>query len=970
MTSSRPNRPVPSLAQSPRRWIWWLVGIGLLIIATTSTLVHWLTEYWWFSAVGFPSVFRIQLGWRVLCGVLSFGVYVAVLWGNYWLALWLTRDRPFYAPKNSDWTPLIPGLTIYGGLALIVLLAVGAAQRGAQAWEMLLKFLNPTAFGVSDPIYQQDVGFYVFRMPVYQGLQQQALELSIWALLMVLAVYALRGEIRLGRGWKYLLTGLVKTHLCGLLSAIALISAYGYWLARYDLLYSASGVVFGAGYTDVNARLAAYTLMAIVTLVMAALFIISLWRTGFSLPLTSLSLYVAILLLVGGAYPWLQQTIIVEPNELQKETPFISNNLAFTRQSYGLANVQREEFTVENSLDNSALQDNGATLENVRLWDYQTLLKTYQALQSLRTYYKFHDVDIDRYTLEGDYRQVMLAAREFDYDSFDVQTRNWVNQRLQYTHGYGVALSPVNQVSPEGLPDFFIKNIPPESSVDLSIDQARLYYGEETNYHVYTGMSTDEFDYPSNDGNANNRYDGAGGVSIGNALRRSAYAFEFGTLKPLISNYFTSASKVHYHRNITQRARQIVPFLQLDSDPYLALIGGRFKWIIDGYTTSDRYPYSEPLARSRNVNTLLANQPQLTNIVATGTNYIRDAAKVVIDAYDGTLTVYALSQTDPVLDTYQKIFPDLFTPLSEASDELKEHFRYPLNLFQIQAQMYRTYHMEDIDVFYNQEDLWQLPQQIGENDQPEQMQPYYVIMRLPNAEREEFLQILPFTPARKDNMVAWMAARCDGDQYGQLVLYEFPKQVLVYGPQQIEARIDQDTDISGQLTLWNQQGSSVIRGNLLVIPIDQSLLYFEPVYLEADNGAFPVPELKRIIVAFKDTVVMRNTLPEALEAIFGTVPSAAPTPLPTLPTENQTPALTEDTRALVQSAVAAYEEGEKALQSGDWAAYGQAQRRLGQLLERLQAEPASISKPVVEDKPTEGNKPTSENEPTVTSDEQ
>ncbi len=935
MISYRPDRPASDPSPRPaRQWIWWLVGIALLIIACTSTLIHWLTEYWWFSAVGFPSVFKVQLGWSILCAVLAFGTYVVVLWSNYWLALWLTRDRPFYAPKDSDWAPLVPGITVYGGITLIVLLAVGAAQRGARAWETLLKFLHPTSFGIADPIYQRDVSFYVFHMPVYQGLQQQALELSIWALLFVLAVYALRGEIRLERGWKYLLTGPVKAHLCVLLSAIALVSTFGYWLARYDLLYSDSGSVFGAGYTDVNARLAAYNLMGIVTLVVAILFIASLWRPGFSLPLASLGLYVAVLVLVGGLYPWLQQTIVVEPNELQKETPFIANNLSFTRQAYGLDTVQREEFTVEDTLKTAALQENSSTLDNIRLWDYQTLLETYQALQSLRTYYKFHDVDIDRYTLADDYRQVMLAAREFNYSEVDAQAKNWVNQRLKYTHGFGVALSPVNQVTPEGLPDFFIENIPPESSVDIDIDQARLYYGEETNYHVYTGMNTDEFDYPSNDGNANNRYDGTGGVAIGSFLRRSAYSFEFGTLKPMISNYFTDASKVHYHRNIIERAQQIVPFLQLDSDPYLAIIEGRFKWILDGYTTSDRYPYAEPLASSRNTDALLENQPQLTDIVESGTNYIRDAAKVVIDAYDGTLTVYALEQNDPVLSTYQKIFPDLFTPISEASSELRDHFRYPLNLFQLQAQMYRAYHMEDIDVFYNQEDLWQLPQQIGKGDRSEQMQPYYVIMRLPNAAGEEFLQILPFTPARKDNMVAWMAARCDGDQYGQLVLYEFPKQVLVYGPQQIEARIDQNTDISGQLTLWNQQGSSVIRGNLLVIPVDQSLLYFESVYLRADKGAFP--ELKRVIVAFKDNVIMRNTLSEALEEIFGASTPASTPPTGTTTSPTQAAPVVGNSN-LVQAAIEAYEEGEKALQNGDWAAYGQAQQRLGTLLQQLNA---------------------------------
>lgn len=416
-------------------------------------------------------------------------------------------------------------------------------------------------------------------------------------------------------------------------------------------------------------------------------------------------------------------------------------------------------------------------------------------------------------------------------------------------------------------------------------------------------------------------------MPIGSFLRRSAYAFDFGTLKPLISNYFTSTSKIHYHRDIRERAQQIVPFLQLDSDPYLALIDGRFQWILDGYTTSDRYPYSEPLINSPNAEVLLSTEPQLAAIAASGTNYIRDAAKIVIDAYDGSLTVYAVDSTDPILTTYEKIFPDLFTPLESASDDLRSHFRYPLNLFQVQSQLYRAYHMEDTEVFYNQEDLWQVPQQQGNSGDTEPMQPYYVIMRLPGTDREEFLQILPFTPSRKDNMVAWMAARCDGEQYGKLVLYEFPKQVLVYGPQQIEGRIDQNTDISQQLTLWNQEGSSVVRGNLLVIPVDQSLLYFEPVYLQADQGA--LPELKRVIVAFKNTIVMRQTLAEALEAVFGSTANAnEPTP-PPASGSSQPP------NTLIQAAIEAYEQGEKALQAGDWSAYGQSQQRLGELLQQL-----------------------------------
>jgi len=936
------NQPTPT-QNLPSLGGWWLlVGIGLLLLAFSTTLTHWLTEYWWFNAVGFDSVFKLRLGWSVLCAILAFVMYAAVLLANYSLALWLTRDRPFYTPQNNDWAPLIPGLTLYGGVALIILLSAGAAQRGAQAWELILKFLNPTAFNIADPIYQQDIGFYVFKMPVYQGLQSQGLELLIWALMLSLVVYALRGEIRWERGWKYFLTGPVKTHLCVLLSAIALFVVFGYWLARYDLLYSPGGVVFGAGYTDVNARLHAYGIMGIVTLIVGILFIVSLWRQGFSLPITSISLYVIVFLAVSGLYPWLQQSLVVEPNELAKEAPYIAHNLNFTRQAYGLTDVQREDFVVENTLNAGALDENAATLNNIRLWDYQTLLSTYQELQSLRLYYRFHDVDIDRYTIEGNYRQVMLSARELDYDAVPEKARNWVNQRLKYTHGYGVAMSPVNQVTVEGLPDFFIKNIPPTTTTDIAIDQPRIYYGEETDHHIYTGTSTDEFDYPLGNDNATNTYDGSGGVPIGSFLRRLTYALDFGTLKPLTSNYFIRSSKIHYHRNIVERAQQIAPFLQFDTDPYLALIDGRFKWIIDGYTTSDRYPYSEPIANSPDVETLVANNPTLENIAISGANYIRDAAKVVIDAYDGALTIYTIDSTDPILATYQKIFPQLFTPLAAASETLRNHFRYPLNLFQIQSQIYRAYHMADTEVFYNQEDLWQVPQQQGNNGQPEQMQPYYIIMRLPNADKEEFLQILPFTPSRKGNMVAWMAARCDGDRYGELVLYEFPKQVLVYGPQQIEGRIDQNTDISQQLTLWDQEGSSVIRGNLLAIPIDQSLLYFEPIYLQADQGA--LPELKRVIVAFKDTIVMRQTLPEAIAAIFGNTsgpssgfegsvqPASAAAP-------------TANPSSLVQAAIEIYEQGEKALQAGDWAAYGQSQQRLGQILQQLNGELTAESTP-------------------------
>ncbi|NJO21482.1 MAG: COG1615 family transporter, partial [Spirulinaceae cyanobacterium RM2_2_10] len=466
------------------------------------------------------------------------------------------------------------------------------------------------------------------------------------------------------------------------------------------------------------------------------------------------------------------------------------------------------------------------------------LLSTYRQLQEIRLYYRFNDVDVDRYTLDGDYRQVMLSPRELAYGQVPERGRTWVNQRLKYTHGYGAVLSPVNRVSEQGLPELWIKDIPPVSAIDLEITQPRLYYGEETTYHVFTGTSTNEFDFPQGGDNASNRYDGAGGVAMPTLLHRLAYALDLGSFKLLISNYFTPESKILYHREIRDRIQRVVPFLRLDRDPYLCINNGRLQWIMDAYTTSDRYPYSEPFGRGQ-------------------FNYIRNSVKVVVDAYDGTLQFFITDTEDPILKAYQEIFPNLFTPAADVPEVLRSHFRYPLDLFAIQAQTYLAYHMQNAEVFYNQEDLWRFPNQLYEQDE-QVMEPYYVIVRLPDAESEEFVLTLPFTPVNKNNMVAWLAARSDGDRYGKKLLYEFPKQQLVYGPQQIEARIDQNPQISQQLTLWSQEGSQVIRGDLFVIPIEQSLLYVEPIYLRAEQSE--LPELKRVILAYGDQIVMETTL--------------------------------------------------------------------------------------------------------------
>jgi uncharacterized membrane protein (UPF0182 family) len=925
---------------------WLLAVLILVLIVFSETLVHLLTESWWFESVGYREVFWTRLGWQVAIASLAFASWWIWLYLNYRIAQRITRHRSLVMLENRVWDPYLPGVVRGVSLALITLLAISAAVKAGTGWESVLKYLNPMAFGQQDPLFSRDISFYIFQLPLYETLHRAILELLVWSLIMALAVYGLKGEIRPERGWKYFLTGEAKAHLCLLLAGLALVGALGFWLARFGLLYSPTGVVYGAGYTDVYARLPVYEFMGVITLVIGGLFLMALWRGGFLLPLTAIGLYVGVFLLINGLFPSLQQKFVVEPNELEKETPYIEHNIALTRQAYNLDRVQPASFEVNNQLDATALSQNSATLDNIRLWDYRPLRETYSSLQTLRPYYRFQDVDIDRYALNNDYRQVMLSARELLYSALPDRAKTWVNEHLIYTHGYGVVMSPVNQVTPEGLPEFFIKDLPPQSSVDVAIEQPRIYYGEATEQFILTGTAQAEFDYPLGDENANYRYEGEGGVSMGSLGRRLAYAYDLGNVQLLLSNYITSETRIHYHRTIRERVAQLVPFLQLDSDPYMVVLDGRLQWIMDGYTLSNRYPYAEPLYRSDDI-AAIAQDAGINAIARAGTNYIRNAVKIVVDAYDGSMQFYVIDEIDPILAAYQQIFPTLFKSLEQAPVGLKAHFRYPLNLFKIQAHMYRTYHMERPEVFYNREDLWSFPTQVSRENTTEIVEPYYVIMRLPGgdtaASREEFMLILPFTPVSKNNMVAWMTARCDGEQYGNLLNYEFSRQALIYGPRQIDTRIDQNPEISEQLTLWNQEGSEVFRGDLLVIPIEQSLLYVEPVYLQATGQNGAIPELKRVIVAYDDNIIMGNTLDEALNEVFGqqvrqapaaapeaVAPSSTPAPRPA-----QLPTLDQATRQQLEAALKAYESGQAALQQGDWEAYGQAQERLGEILREL-----------------------------------
>ncbi len=920
-----------------------IAAVVIVLLLFSSTLIHLLTESWWFDSVGFSSVFWTRIRWQAGLWIATFLIYGGFIWLNYRLALHLSRDRSFYLLEQTELGTYANGIVNAIAAAFTIGISLLAAAATVSHWENVLRFLNPTQFDQTDPIYNTDISFYIFQLPFYQQIQSWLLALLFWGLVIAAVIYVLKGAINLGRGWTNLLTGNVKLHLSVLLAAIAVLITFGFWLQRFELLYSTAGVIYGAGFTDVNARLHAYWIMGFITLALGVLFIVTLWRSGFVLPTYGLILYIIAFIVVAGLYPWFQQQLVVAPNELAKERPFIENSIKYTRAAYQLSDVEREDYPVEYNLTRADVRDDSPTIRNIRLWDYRPLLSTYQQLQEIRAYYRFTDVDVDRYTIDGNYRQVILSPRELDTSRLSDQAINWVNQRLKYTHGYGFAMSPVNVVRSDGLPEFFVQDIPPRTSVDLDVQESAIYYGELTNHYMFTGATIDEFDYPQGNENASTRYDGEGGVPVGNLLRQLAYAFDFGDLKLLISNYLTSQSKIHYYRQIRDRVAHVAPFLRYDSDPYIAIIDGRVQWIVDAYTTSNRYPYAEPIARTFQASTALGDGSSVAELIRDRTNYIRNSVKVVVDAFNGTMQFYVVDAADPVLATYRNIFPNLFIDSDQIPEQVRSHFRYPLDLFKIQAVIYLTYHMNNPEVFYNQEDLWRFPVKVyGDTEQA--MEPYYMIMSLPEQDREEFVLILPFTPVSKDNMIAWMAARSDDENYGKLLLYEFPKQELIYGPSQIEARIDQTPEISEQLTLWSQQGSRVVRGDLLVIPIEQSLLYVEPIYLRAEQGE--LPELARVIVAYQNNIVMRSTLQESLNAIFGE--SSAPTPAPAEP---QAPAAqpppptpgSASVSELVQSAQTAYDNAQAALQQGNWAEYGRYQQELETILNQLAQESATDS---------------------------
>ncbi len=869
------------------RWIVLIVAFVALFLlpGLVDLWANVYTEWLWFAQLGYLPIYRTRLAAEWGLYLLGALVAAAVLWLNWFLVPQrLLRPIPRVASTSSR-------LRRLSARTLTALLAAGTAfcalawgSWASSAWRRTLLALHAVPFGLSDPIFGLDAAFYVFRLPFYRFLLNWSLSLLGVAVAVAAFVYLLRRAIRYPGP---------SLHLAALGAALSLLLAARIQLARFGLLDSARGVVFGAGYTDVHARLPLYHVYSLAFVLCGATLLVGAilrrWR-----PAIAAAALALIAVVVGPAYPALVQRYVVAPNELAAERPYIETNIAFTRYAFGLEEVQEFDFPAAGELTPQVLEEEALTIRNIRLWDWRPLLTTYGQLQEIRLYYTFNDVDVDRYLIGGELREVMLAARELDTDQLPEQAQTWVNRHLVFTHGYGVCLSPVNEITEEGLPHLLVRDIPPQS-VDpiLEIERPEIYFGESTKEYVIVDTAEEEFDYPRGDENVYTRYEGPAGVPLGGFWRRIAFALRFNSSQILFSNAVQPQSRILFHRALRDRVWTLAPFFWYDPDPYLVIADGRLVWLYDAYTWTDKFPYSEPFY---------------------GVNYIRNSVKVAIDAYTGETTFYVVDPDDPIIRTYQAIFPDLFTPVEEMDQALRDHWRYPEQLFLVQAEAYAAYHMEDPQVFYNKEDLWAAPTELFEA-QEQEMAPYYVVMQLPGEEEVEFLMIRPYVPNGRRNMIAWLYADSDGADYGQMGVFKFPKQELIYGPMQIEARFDQDPYISQQLTLWNQHGSQVIRGNMMVVPVDDTVLYVEPLYLQAEAGR--LPELKRVLVAYGNHVAMGSDLETALTQVLGGQP-AVEVPQP----GEGGAAPPRDVETLARSALDHYRAAQECLLRGDWACYG------------------------------------------------
>jgi uncharacterized membrane protein (UPF0182 family) len=922
--------PAPRQPSVPLRALIVTAVVLLLVIpAIAARLGDWL----WYREVGYERVFLTKIAAQWTLGLIAGLGGFLLLYINARIALRGISRKNLHIRDANEWAAsgpkvFVERLAAWFVLPVTLLLGVVLALASAGQWRELAQFFYRTPFGIQDPIFGRDVMYYVFTIPMVQGLLNFLNAIGWLALLMTIVIYVARGDvgavISQGRNpWRFFMAPRSQMHLAVIGAILLTVNAVRVLLVHVpSLLLARHPVLFGATYTDLNLRLPLFRALAVV-LVLAGVALIWQARKG------QLARGVVIVLasvigasfLLGGLIPSLFQRLVVQPNELARETPQIQHHIAATRQAWDISNVERRELNTGRQLTLRDVQSNQATIRNVRLWDREPLLQTYGQIQSIRTYYDFESVDDDRYLINGELRQVLLSPRELNTSA--LPTRTFINEHLTYTHGMGVTLGPSNQVTAEGLPVLWIKDLPPASTVPIRITRPQIYFGEISNDFILAPSRQREFDYPSGQGDAAvySSYDGGAGVPIDALWRRILFAFRFGSLNIMLSGDVTPNTRIIFHRNVLERAQLALPFLQFDPDPYMVITNdGRLEWMIDAYTVTDRYPYAQPLAN--------------------GVNYMRNSVKVTVDAYTGDIKAYLANPDDPMIRTLGRIYPGLLRPMSEMPEDLRAHVRYPGSLFAAQSALYATFHMTDPETFYHREDQWQIPTAaVSQQGQNSEAFLRHIVMRLPGERDPEFILMRPFTPRQKDNLAAWMVVRNDGEHYGKLRVYSFPRQSLVFGPAQIVNRINQDTDVAQQISLWDQRGSEVIRGELLVIPIEESLIYVQPLYLRAQGGR--IPELKRVVVAHESEVAMEETLEGGLQRLFGgrtspTLATGAPTQPGVAPPAAGAPAATNNENAqIIRDANAAYERARAAQRAEDWATYGVEMRRLGELLRRL-----------------------------------
>ncbi len=919
----------------------------VVVLVVLAVLSRYYIDWLWFGEVDLRVVFWRRIWTSLVVGVVFGAIFFAILYSNIEIARRLApRFRAFEGVDLVE--PLrerAQRLTRLAGLGVSIVIAIIVGAGSAGSWLTFLRALNGVDFGVTDPVFHHDVGFYVFRLPLWQYVYSFLFGSLVATLVISVIVHLILGGVvieqepgvegagpRARRVTGFHIERGALAHVSVLLAAIFVVAGFGYILRAWELLFSTNGVVFGAGYTDLHARLWAMRILMVLAWVIAAALLANVWWRRNILPVAAVGVWIAALVVLLGIWPAITQALVVSPNQGSKEAPYIARNIAATRAAYNLDLLKETPYPLKGDLTSAKLVANQTTVRNIRLWDPATLTRSYQQLQELRPYYSFVDADVDRYNVSGTYRQTMLSARELNIGGLPANAQTWVNQHITYTHGFGVALSAVNQVASDGSPDFLVQDIPVTSSASsLQITQPRIYYGETGTQYTLVKTKDQEFDYPGPGGQDVYRsYDGSGGIPIGSFLNRTAFNIRFGTIKFWTASSIDSDSRIIIRNNIVARLTAAAPFLTFDHDPYMVIADGRLYWIADAYTTTDLYPYSE---RQGSI------------------NYVRNSVKAVIDAYNGTMTFYDFSPGDPIIRTYEKIFPGMFKPFTAMPTALLVHVRYPEDYFKLQTELFATYHVTEPGLLYNKGNQWQIPTNVSISGSG-QMDPYYVIMRLPAQTKEEFVLILPFVPNGRSNMIAWLGGQSDPPNYGKGVSFGFPSSLNVYGPAQVEAAINQDPTISSQRTLWGQEGSTVIFGNLLVVPITDSLLYVQPLYLESQQTQ--LPQLKRVIVFYRSpqggtlpngqtqAVVMAPTLGEALTEIFGASPSVAgPTPSPS-PGQTTTPGTTTPSaqlKALIAQANQQFEAAQTAIKAGDFAEYGRQIKALQQTLSQLRSLP-------------------------------